>query len=118
MTSSEVDVLVTEYEVSILPRDDINRSAWSLNVAYRGHGLYAVIAHRCCLSSSGSWDYEAIPSEREDEWIAEHRFPLEEALRLAAEHAPNVVCNGKTAVELQEWLREHRAAAGSQVGDR
>ena len=118
MTSSEVDVLVTEYEVSILPRDDINRSAWSLNVAYRGHGLYAVIAHRCCLSSSGSWDYEVIPSEREDEWIAEHRFPLEEALQLAAEHAPNVVCNGMTAVELQEWLREHRAATGSPVGDR
>lgn len=102
-----VDVLATSYQVSILPRDDINRSSWSLTVAHRGHDRYAVVDRLDrCLSRSGDWAYEPIPSERTDEWKAEHRFSRDQALQLAVEHAPNVVCNGKTAIELLEWLRE------------
>jgi hypothetical protein len=112
--SHDVDILATEYQVSILPRDDINRSNWSLTVAYRGRSRYAVMNGPFCLSRAGKWAYETVPSERRDEWIANHRFDRDEALRLVVEHAPNVVCNGKTAVELLEWLREQdtRVAGG------
>lgn len=112
-----VDILAAEYEVTVLPRDDINRASWTVCVSYRGNERYAVKHYSHCLSRSGTWDYEALPSEREDGWLAEHRFELAEALRLAAEHAPNVVTNGRTAVEVLAWIRERDAAevAGSEV---
>jgi hypothetical protein len=104
---SQVDILPTKYDVSILPRGDINRSAWSVTVAYRGNDLYAVlIRDHWCLSKDGTSEIEPIPSERDDEWIADHRFPLAEALRLAVEHAPTLVCNGKTATEILQWIND------------
>jgi hypothetical protein len=115
--SGDVDVLATKYDVSILPRDDINRSAWSITVEYRGNDKYAVLIRgHWCLSRDGTSEIEPVRDDRTDEWLADHRFSLDEALRLAVEHAPNVRCNGKTAVELLEWLRE-RDASGVAGGD-
>jgi hypothetical protein len=112
-----VDVLATKYDVSVLPRDDINRSAWSITVAYRGADKYAVlIRDHWCLSRDGTSEIEPTRDDRTDEWLADHRFTRDEALRLAVEHAPNVRCNGKTATELLEWLRE-RDASGVAGGD-
>lgn len=89
----------TEWVVNCLPEDDMNAPAFEISVAYRGRGLWAVKRHSFCLSVSGSWDYEYIPSEREDEWLAEHRFPMERALELAKAAAPKVVVNGHTVTE-------------------
>jgi hypothetical protein len=115
--SGDVDVLATKYDVSVLPRDDINRSAWSITVEYRGNDKYAVLIRgHLCLSRDGTSEIEPVRDDRTDEWLAEHRFSLDEALRLAVEHAPNVRCNGKNAVELLEWLSE-RDAAGVAGGD-
>lgn len=44
----------------------------------------------------GIHDYEMRPSEREDEWLAAHRFDLDTALELAKATAPNVTVNGFT----------------------
>jgi hypothetical protein len=110
-TGNDVDVLPTKWDVSILPRGDINRLAWSITVAYRGNDLYAVlIRDHWCLSRSGEAEIEPIPSERTDEWIADHRFPLDEALRLAVSHAPDVACNGKSATEILAWIRDREAS--------
>jgi len=112
-----VDVHATCYEVSILPRDDINRASWSLTVEYRGHGGYAVVdGHGRRLSRAGKWEWApALPNlSGFDEWTAEHRFPLEVALKLAAEHAPHVRCNGKTATELLEWLAAQEPVGGAR----
>lgn len=89
-------VTATRYEVSCLPQDDINRSYFTIDVEYRGRGLWAVSRYRQCLGSDGEWDFESIPSERKDEWLATHRFDLEAALRLAQEHAPKIVVNRMT----------------------
>ena len=88
---AEPTVRVTEYTVSMLPEDDINAGAFDITVAYRGHDLWAVSRSRRCLGRDGTWDWEPIPSERDDEWLAEHRFPEQEALRLAKEQAPLVL---------------------------
>jgi hypothetical protein len=32
------------------------------------------IIPRLCLSKGGFWEYEPVPSNREDAWLAEHRF--------------------------------------------
>lgn len=103
---TEVTVQPTDYLVTVMPVDHPNASSWSLNVSWRGNDRWAVRRHSMCLSRSGGWSYEQVPSEREDEWIAEHRFDLDEALRLARERAPHVVVNGKTATEILELMRE------------
>lgn len=112
MTAPNVNVNATEFQVTVLPVDDINASNWSLTVSWRGQDRWAVMrGGRMCLSRSGSWDYESIPSEREDEWIVEHRFDYAEAIRLAIEHAPHIVVNGITATEVLERIN---ARAGSR----
>lgn len=40
-----------------------------------------------CLSRDGKWVREPQPSSRTDEWLAEHRFTLEEATILAERKA-------------------------------
>lgn len=97
MTTPEVRP--TQYEVSCLPEDDMDAHLWALAVEYRGRGRWAVRHHGQCLGRDGSWSYESIPSERRDEWLVEHRFPLEEALALAKQHAPLVRINRFTAAD-------------------
>jgi hypothetical protein len=108
----ERDYPATEYTLSPLPEGDINSTAFEVKVAYRGRGLWAVSRHRQCLARSGEWDWESIPSERTDEWLAEHRFPLDEALRLAREELPNLRVNGMTAAEVSAWAEQRRNQAG------
>lgn len=119
---SEFYQRVTEYKVSVFPDRMANSKdmlaaeeadTWSLTVAWRGERKWAVTRFRYCLSADGEWDFEPSPSNREDNWLAAHRFDLETALRLAAEHAPKVTINGITALEI---LAKHEARAASRGG--
>ncbi|MEU6057959.1 hypothetical protein [Streptomyces sp. NPDC047097] len=92
-------VQATRYEVSILPAGDINYSVFVLAVEWRGGDRWAVVRHRECLAADGNWSWESLPSEREDEWLAKHRFDLDTALALAREHAPRIWVNGHTALD-------------------
>lgn len=41
-------------------------------------------ASRCCFSKEGRWDFESMPSNRPEDWIATHRFDtFEEACEVA-----------------------------------
>jgi hypothetical protein len=53
-----------------------------------------------CLGIDGTWDYEAQPSSREDDWLDRHRFDLDTALDLAVKAAPDIVVNGRRAGDL------------------
>ena len=92
-----VHVDISEVTVSVLPRDHIDRDIYEITVAWRGRDRWAVCRMRQCLGSDGEWDYESIPSERSEEWLATHRFSYEEALSLAVKAAPDVTCNGRVA---------------------
>jgi hypothetical protein len=92
-------VQATRYVVSCFEPDDHEGAAFNLTVEYRGRGLWAVLRGGFCLGSDGTWSYESIPSEREDEWLATHRFDLDTALNLAKEHAPKVKVNGFTVAD-------------------
>lgn len=96
----------SEYRVSVFteaddPDGDIGLSHWALTVAWRGRDLWAVLHHSYCLNKQGGWDYEMRPSAREDDWLGEHRFHLNEALELARKAAPDVSVNGHTAAEIK-----------------
>jgi hypothetical protein len=96
------------FDVSVLPEDWAGpggRYPWTIRVewraASRNMSRWAVCwgGHRC-LGRDGQWDWESIPSGREDEWLDEHRFSLEEALDLARKHAPEVSVNGHRAIDV------------------
>ena len=107
MTASEVTVTPTTYTVSLLPESNCNHHSYALTVQYRGDDRWAVLHVGYCLGSDGEWDYESIPSERRDDWLATHRFPFDEAVRLAVKAAPKVDVNGWTA---ERVLAEGRGA--------
>lgn len=98
-TTPVATVLATEYEVSILPEGDINRSVFTITVQYRGDGRWAITRHGSCLGADGTWDFGVKEYDRGDVWLDDHRFCLDDALRLARAAAPHVVANGHTATD-------------------
>lgn len=104
-------VQATRYEVSYVPEDNINRDLFTVYAEDRGNGRWAVVRHRQCLSTSGTWDWESRPSEREDDWLDEHRFDLDTALQLAQHQAALITCNGDTVTDV---LRRHNQKEGEQ----
>jgi hypothetical protein len=95
----EALVQIATYEVSILPEGDINRPVFTITVENRGEDRWAVVRHRECMNAKGEWSWESVPSEREDEWLDEHRFNRMTALELAKWAAPRIVVNGHSAVD-------------------
>lgn len=85
-----IEERVTEFEVSLLPRDYPEGYLWAVKVAYRGRNLWGVYWEMQCLGLNGQWDFEASPSNRTDAWLAVHRFRLDEALVLARTAASRV----------------------------
>lgn len=104
------DEIVTE--ITVVPDgadvEDRDVSSWSVKVVWRGGGRYAVLARGQCLARSGEWEHEHIPSERTEAWLKEHRFALEEALRLAHVAANTMVVSSKTWVQVLAWREEHQ----------
>lgn len=101
-----VTVEATEYTVSLLPADHPDCELYAVTVEWRGSGRWAVCRFRRCLDANLAWDWESIPGEREDEWLATHRFDLDTALALARRVAPGVTTNGRTAHQAAEEARE------------
>ncbi len=52
----------------------------------RDEDRWAIVNGGCCLNTDGEWEVEPQPSSRTDEFKARTRFPLEEAMRRAADH--------------------------------
>lgn len=111
--SYDVHCRARSYGVSVWPDDrcdNIDAITWCVSVSWRGHGRWAVVRGVSdggpVLGRDGTWSYEEIPSSREDDWLAAHRFTLEEAMALAAQWAPKVTVNGMTALEVLQRHRE------------
>jgi hypothetical protein len=43
-------------------------------ISKRGEHAWAITDHRYCLNKNGEWEYESLPSNREDEFIKRTRF--------------------------------------------
>lgn len=105
-SAPEVHIRPLAYEVSLWPEgtSSINASSFTLTVMHRGPNQWAVLnggtGSRRCLGSDGLLDWDTVPPEHADEWLATHRFTREEAFALAREHAPKVTLSGVTAAEV------------------
>ena len=91
---------LTEMTVCALPEENVNHGHYAITVQWRGGETYAVKRHSLVLGADGKWDYEPMPSSRDDAWIATHRFSYDEACRLAVEAAPHVTVNGHTVADV------------------
>lgn len=115
-----VSVMAMTFTVSAVPATVPNADLFTLTVEARGSDIWAVRHIRNCLNAEGEWDREPGPGERDDHWLARHRFDLNTALRLARAAAPHVTVNGSTvgdALRLaQEMRRARSAAAGPAAG--
>jgi hypothetical protein len=92
----------TRYSVNLLP-DSIGFYAQLFEITVERRGAlhqWAVLCDGHCLGSDGTWDRERLSSEQTDDWLPEHRFDLDTALRLAKEAAPHVTVKGRTAAEV------------------
>lgn len=105
----EPRVEAISYEVSILPADDFEGHVWSITVERRGPDAWAVCRMRETLNAAGKWEWEPSGSNRDDDYLARSRFPLEEALELAKAEAPRIVVNGLRAVDVPAWRAARRA---------
>jgi hypothetical protein len=100
MTDLTPTVQATRYTVSCMPEDAApDAHVFEITVEYRGKGRWAVARFGQCLDANGLWDHELSPSNREDDWLATHRFDLDTALELAKAAAPHVRVNGLTPAD-------------------
>jgi hypothetical protein len=96
----EPTVRATTYAVSCLPLDDEDAHLFTITVEYRGNGQWGVFRNgRGCLGSDGQWDWEPLPSNRDDDWLVSHRFAFDTAIELAKQHAPLITVNGYTVAD-------------------
>jgi hypothetical protein len=97
---------VSQYTVSGVAAEKPEQYAgiWHIEVTRAmqmdGTELWAARWMGRCLNRRGQWDLEPIPSDRTDRWLASHRFPFDEAMRLAEKAAPDVTVNGLRAAEV------------------
>lgn len=92
-----VNVQVTSIRYSALPPGHRDSFHFEVVVQYRGDDRWAVMRGAECWSrSKEQFHYERIPSDRDEEWLADHRFTLEEAQQLACKIAPQLTVNGWT----------------------
>jgi hypothetical protein len=102
-------VKAIKYRICGLDDDDVDSTAWSLTVEWRGPGdVWAVKKHAMCLSSLGDWEMEPIPSERTEEWKQTHRFTKHMAMALALQEYPKLTINGL-------WVRDDELGIGHLV---
>ncbi len=91
--------MITGHTICALPADDVNYRHYAITVEYRSDGMWAVCSGGFCLGTDGEWEYEPSSSNRDDDWLASHRFDEQTALQLAEEQAPLMTCNGITVQE-------------------
>lgn len=97
---------VESVSFSPIPVGHCDRDTWQVTVDLRhsrdGVQSWAVrISGRALNTETGEFDYEPIPSERTDDWLATHRFSdYDAACRAAMEAAPGVTWNGRSAAQI------------------
>lgn len=100
-------VLTTSQVVSCLPEGHDDRWTYTIQVKYRGSGLYTVSHNLKFADADGNWEYQPgwpeDPDETdftaEEKWRQAHSFDHDTAIQLAKELAPTLVYRGRTVAQ-------------------
>lgn len=99
----------TTYTVCAVPETVQDWMMFAITVEETAPDRWAVRRSKRCLNANGEWEWESIPSEREDDFLARCRFDLDTALGMARRVAPTLRINGITAARAAaEWAKESR----------
>lgn len=104
---------VSQYRIYPTGYDEATFSdkyTWTITVEERDTGRWAVKGMFRVLNSSGEWEHEPSPSNREDDFLARCRFTEAEALRLACEVVDTIKINGCTIAEADADVKARTAA--------
>jgi hypothetical protein len=104
---------VSEYRVYPTGYDEATFSdkiTWTITVAERDTGRWAVKGMFGVLNTDGEWEYEPSPSNREDDFLDRCRFTEEEALRRALEVVDTIRINGSTIAQADVEVKARLAA--------
>lgn len=91
MTIPKPEVRVTRYEVSCIPRDDVNARSFTVYVKQTSDGLWIATDNHRCLNAAGEWVVD-----RSGLYV---RHDKETALRLAEAAAPEMTAYGLTVAD-------------------
>ncbi len=87
------EAMVTKYTIGDTDNRDTLHSL--IHVEYAGHGRWAVRRNGLCLGTDGEWDFEPLPSSRDDEWLARYRYAdAQAAIAAARAQQSEVASNG------------------------
>jgi len=106
--TSEYRVYPTGYDEATFS----DKHTWTITVAWRNEGQWAVCWMGDCLNRRGEWEYESIPSSRTKAFFKRCRFSEEEALRRALDAVDKLVVNGVTIAEADARVKARIAATG------
>jgi hypothetical protein len=101
-------VRVTRYEVSCVPRDNINARGYVITVDHKRDDLWAAGDGVHCLNEAGEWVVD--PSG------VYNRHDEKTALRLARQAAPSMTCMGYTVADALAG-RTRRETTGALVDE-
>lgn len=82
------------------------RYGWTVDVVDVGTGVWAVRWGGRVLSTEGEWVWES--RDRDDEWLATHRFGFHEAMERAIVAVLGIRVMGRTGDEAFAWVMERR----------
>lgn len=94
--------------------DEINGRNFRVTVERRGTGDAWAVVHMGDVWDGSEWVYEALPSNRTDEFKAKTRFPLGVAVEIASKLVEQISVNGFTYSQWQERFSAMDAAEASK----
>lgn len=94
-------VRIGELEVCALPVGHEAYPAFVLRIRPLAGGWAIVRPGDRCLGRDGTWAYGSNQGDRDDAWLAAHRFTLVEAMERAVEAAEQLQVRGRTAAQVR-----------------
>lgn len=113
MTDLPIYIETIGYVVSCLPEDDPERHSLSIRIERTAPNRWALRWRGQCLNfRTQEWEYEHIPSERTERWLADHRVDeLGEAQGVACELAPTLCVGPYDVAGFLAWREKQQATA-------
>jgi hypothetical protein len=98
------------YVVSCLPENDVERYSLAIRVERTAPDRWALRWRGQCLNvTTREWEYEHIPSERSEAWLADHRVTeLGAAQNIACELAPTLRVGPYDVAGFLQWRESRR----------
>ena len=74
-----------------------------IRVEFRGDNRWAITRDGSCLNRLGEWEYEPLPSSRDEEYLGRNRYSRDEAIEIASDYICKTI---NTFLACPNWIRD------------